>query len=291
MFRSAKSCTALYIFIMILSGSSFLFSKVLLSDMGPFNLLGIRFLIGFVVLFFVFFRKMIRMTKKDFLYGVIIGVVYFAVMALELNALEYSTPSMTSFLEHTAIVMVPIFESVITKSLPQLKVIICDIITLIGIGFLSLTGDDGFSLQIGEILCLITAVVYAVAIILTTRLSAKSEPISVGIIQIGVMGVIAMVISFFVEEPHLPQTGQQWLFLMILALLCTGVGFAMRPLSQSHMTCQMTGTLAAVNPLAATILSVIFLGEVLTISGIIGSILIIAGIILIYLLPDKKRKC
>lgn len=267
-----------------------MFSKVLLEDMGPFTLLGIRFIIGFAVLFFAFFDKMRKITKKNFIYGILIGIANFAVMAFELSALKLSTPSMTSFLEHTAIVMVPIFESVLTKSLPKAKVIICDIMALAGIGLLSFTGEDGFNLSAGEILCFITAVVYAVSIILTARLSAKSEPISVGIVQIGFMGAVAIIAAFIFETPTLPKNGLQWAYLLILALIVTGIGFAMKPLAVSKMTAQITGTLAAINPLAAAFFSAIFMAERLSFAEIAGAVLIIAGIVLIYLLPDSFRK-
>ncbi len=49
----------------IARGSSFLFSKHLLGSMEPLNLLGVRFLLAFLILFIIFSRKVIEDLRAN----------------------------------------------------------------------------------------------------------------------------------------------------------------------------------------------------------------------------------
>ena len=54
--RSAK---LLMISLVVARGMSFMFSKTLLFNMGPFSLLGIRFLLAFLLLFAFFYKRVL----------------------------------------------------------------------------------------------------------------------------------------------------------------------------------------------------------------------------------------
>ena len=57
--------------------TSFIFSKMILQDLDKFNLLGIRFLMAFVLLAVIFHKELRQMTKHAFYSGVIIGICFF----------------------------------------------------------------------------------------------------------------------------------------------------------------------------------------------------------------------
>lgn len=52
--NAVRAAQVLMISLVVARGVSFMFSKTLLVDMGPLTLLGIRFLLAFLVLFVVF---------------------------------------------------------------------------------------------------------------------------------------------------------------------------------------------------------------------------------------------
>ena len=55
----------LMVALSIARGSSFLFSKHLLGSIEPLNLLGVRFLLAFLILFVLFSRKIITDIKAN----------------------------------------------------------------------------------------------------------------------------------------------------------------------------------------------------------------------------------
>ena len=277
----------------IARGSSFLFSKHLLESFEPLNLLGTRFLLAFLILFVLFSRKVIADIRKDprvIHASLLLGGVYFLCMAAELIGLQYTTASTCSFLENSAIVIVPILEAILLLRFPKLVIIASTVITFIGIGLIVLRGSaDGTaagsshffgSLGLGEILCMVAALLYAAAIIITDRISKKYDPLTLGILYVGFMGLLGLASSFIVETPHLPQSGSEWIMLLALAVLCTAFGFTIQPVAQKPLSSESAGIICALNPLSTAVLGWILMGDALGVSGVIGAILILAGIIL-----------
>lgn len=89
-----NSALVLMTAIVIVRGSSFLFSKQLLDSMQPLNLLGIRFLLAFLILFLVFFKRVAANIRRDpgiLPASLLLGGTYFLVIAAELCGLKYTT--------------------------------------------------------------------------------------------------------------------------------------------------------------------------------------------------------
>jgi len=274
-------------------GASFLVSKYLLGDMAPFNLLGMRFLISFVFLFLLFSRKVIADVRKDpriLGASLLLGVVYFLCMAAELTGLKYTTTATCSFLENSAIVIVPVAEAVLRRRMPAPVILVSAAATFLGIGLIVFNNaGTGASLSGGSLagtfLCILAALTYAAAILITDRVADACDPLTFGVLYVGVMGVLGTAVSFAVETPHLPQNGTQWALLLILAVVCTAFGFAMQPVAQKPLTPESAGIIGALNPLTTAVMGWLLMGDVLGPAGAAGAVLILTGI----LLPNTKR--
>ena len=284
---SPQSAAILMIALTVARGSSFLLSKQLLGTIEPLNLLGIRFLLAFFILFFAFFRRTCQTIATDravLRSAFLLGTINFLVMTAELYGLKYTDTSTCSFLEHTAIVLVPLAECVLLRRFPAPVILFSAALTLTGIGFLAFHGS-GITAGpgIGEMLCILVAILYTAAIIMTDRLSKKHDSFVLGILYVGVMGMMGILVSFFAESPHLPQTGTEYLLILALALVCTCFGFTMQPVAQKHLTSETSGMICAVNPLTAAILGWLILNEQPGIPGVLGGLMILTGILLPHL--------
>ena len=78
----------------------------------------------------------------------------------------------------------------------------------------------------------------------------------------------------------MPQTGREWAMVLALALVCSCFGFTFQPVAQRYVSAERAGQFCALNPLSATILGTIFLHERLGLWGLIGAVLILAGILI-----------
>lgn len=261
--------------------TSFIFSKMILQDISPFNLLAIRFLIAFCLLVILFHKETPKITKSVLISGVVIGFLFFVTMAFEMTALRQADSSLVSLLENCAIIFVPAFEIVLLRKIPNRVTVINTAIAMLGVVLLAMQQGE---LKGGFTFGLLAAMSYALAIIATDRLPQESDStLSIGIIQVGIMGLMSLLSALLFEHPRLPQNGTQWFMLAILIVVCTGFGFTLQPVAQSHITAERAGIFCAVSPAIAALLGMSVLHERLGGLGWAGLILILTSIALPYL--------
>ena len=261
-----------------LRGSSLLFSKIAMQSMGPFLLMCCRNLIAFVLIAFLFRKQLANVTRKELFHAALLGLALFLSMAFELKGLQTTSSTVTAFLEGTVVVMVPIITCVLSRKLPDKMTIICSVIALAGVGFLTLKGDRvGFS--VGELLVLGGAFWYSTSVLVTDHAAKNDDPMHVAIYQLLFIALFGFIGALFFEEIRMPASSTEWGAIIALAVICSGVGFTIQPLGQKYTTPERAGLLTVTNPLAAAILGIIFLNEKMTPSIIIGAILIIISII------------
>lgn len=266
--------------VMAAKGTSFIFSKMLLEEMGTFTVLAVRFLLAFALLGVIFARQLRRASIRTWLIGVVIGVLYFVVMALELTALTLADSGAVALVEHTSIVMVPIGAALVGHYLPRRIALLSALVALVGVGLL--TAPSG-GISPGYAVALVSALAYTITIIATARLvHTPSAGLAVGIIQLGVLGILALTASFIFERPQLPSTGGQWAMMAMLVLVCTAFGFTGQVVAQSRVSAELTGLLAALNPAVAAVLGAVVLGERFGWLGGAGLVLVLVGITLPY---------
>jgi drug/metabolite transporter (DMT)-like permease len=202
--------------------------------------------------------------------------------------LKSTNTSTTALLENTAIVFVPLFEGVLRRRFPKTPTMLSALLALSGVALITLKGGN-FKLTTGEIACLVAAIFYASAIILTDRLSRKNDTLVLGIFQIGFLGLFASIAAFLIEQPHLPNSNVEWGSILILAFVCTSFGFTLQPFAQSHTTSERASVFCALNPVFTSILGVIFLHENLGFLGTLGALLVLSSIFLPHLLQFKFK--
>ena len=235
-------------------------------------------MIAFAVLVVIGFKTLKKTDKNDLFYGFLVGASFFVVMFLELTGLKYTTSVSIAFEENTAIIIVPIILAIMTKKFPDKKTILMFFMCGIGIVLLNFK-PEGFEFNFGDLLGMMTALTYAGTIILTSKVADKADPIRVGIYQVGTMGILSLIAAFIFETPALPATGIEWTYMLYLAIICSVFGFTLQPYAQSGTTAERASVLCALNPITVAVLGAVFLGETLTVKGIIGAVLIIASIV------------
>ena len=286
--RSRSRAELLLAGVITARATSYLFSKLIMQSMSMFNMLGIRFLLAFTLLLILFFKRIRIINRKTFAAGAVMGCLYFLVMTAELNGLKRTSSGNVSFLENTAIVIVPLLQAVLLRRFPRWKAVICALLCLIGVGFLTI--GSGMAFGAGEMFCMLAAFLYACAILTTDRLThGNIDALAAGIVQVGMIGALSLTASLLFEAPRLPSGMLEWTGIVMLAVVCSGFGFTLQPVAQSGTTAERAGMFCALNPMVATILGIVFLHEAFTVQSAVGGGLILAGI-LISELPEPKPK-
>ena len=228
-----------------------------------------------------------HVSGRDLRAGVIIGTLFFLTMSFELKALTEADSSLVSLLENCSIIFVPLFGMAFTRKLPDRLTVLSAVTAMLGVVCLALAQG---SLRGGFGYGLLSGVCYALSILATSRLTEHSgDTLCIGIVQVGTIGVLALLATLlFVPEPHLPGTGREWLMLLGQVVVCTGFGFTLQPVAQSHVSAARAGLFCAVSPAIAALLGVLVLHERFTPLSLAGLALILGSIMLPYLVQIKQ---
>ncbi len=274
--------------VILARSTSYLFTKIGLRTLGTFNLMGVRFLLGFLLLALLFHKRLLHLKKATVLRGMALGFSFFMVMSAELTGLKTTPTSTVSFLENIAVVFVPRFEAVLRRRLPGRRTALGVATALAGVALLTLR--ESLSIDVGEWFCIAAAMLYAGSIILTDRLSRQDDPLTLGILEVGFIGVFALVASFLTEKPRLPAGGVEWGVILMLAVVCTGFGFTLQPVAQRYTGVERAGLFCALNPASAALLGTLFLHERLGWRGFTGCGLVLASVVLSHFGEPVKRE-
>ena len=283
---TAKQADLLLLLVIASRSTSYLFSKIGLAGMTPWNLLGVRFTLTFLILCLLFHGRLRHLTRQTVRASVILGGLLFACMGCEMVSLETIDSSMAAMLENTAVVWVILLQAVINKHRPPIRTVIVTVIIVTGIFFLTMKGNvPGFST--GELICLCGSFCYAGWIILTSRFTGESDPILLGILQMGILGIGGLTVSAGTGTIALPPDMTAWAAVLALIFICSVFGFTFQPLAQKYTGAEKAGLFTAVNPLIAAALGWIFLSEILSPLQILGGILVIVSILAVQIRPSK----
>ena len=274
---SEKRAELLLACVIIARSTSFVFNKLGLGTMTAFNLLAVRFLLAFALLALVFCRKLRHVGRRTLLRGALLGGLFFLIMSGEMFSLRTVDSGTVSLLE-----------SAISRRLPRPATLLSAAVALVGVALLTSAGGT-FRIDVGECIALCTALVYACAIITTDRLSHRDDALVLGILQVGFLGFYALIGALLFESPRLPQTGSEWGIVLMLAIVCTGFGYTLQPVAQSHTSAQRVSLFCALSPMFAAIFGALLLKEKITVWSGLGMLLILGSILLPHFLKGDKR--
>lgn len=268
-------------------GTSYLFMKLGLGVLPPFTVLALRFCIAFFIVAAIFFKHL-NHTWHTIGNGALLGILTYGMCALLILGLKTTTASNAGFLTSTAVVMVPIFHAFLVRKLPDFSVVIGTVLTTVGISCLTL--QQSLVFHSGDILCFIGAIIYAIYIILTDKLSKQDDGLLLGVWQIGFAGLYSAVSALIFETPSLPSSTVGWVAVLGLAVLGSAFAFIAQPVAQKYTTPEHTGVLFSLEPVFAAIFAFIFLHETMSGCGYLGVLLVMAGVLTVSLRAKKRKE-
>lgn len=258
-------------------GSSYLLMKIGLDGIGPYNLIALRFGIAFFAMSLIFLPRYRQLSAATLAKGVFTGIILFLIFYGMVNGVNHTTASTAGFLTSTTVVMVPVLECLLKRTLPSKTIVISILLSVAGL-FL-LTAKDGIVFDTGAAYCLTGAFFYAVYIIVFARLAKGNDTLLISIIQLGVASLTGAAFMFLSETPSLPATPTQWGAILGLGLICSAYGFVVQPIAQRYTTPEKIGLIFSLEPVFSALLSWLFLHEILGFKGYTGAILIFAAVI------------
>lgn len=276
--KNNRALEILLILVTITRSSSGLFSKLAMRSLPTFNLLAVRFGIAGLLLIILFHKRLMTMPAKTLLHGCLAGLSFTIGMVFELEGLKRADTATIAFLESCGVAVIPAIEVIRTRKLPSRKTCLCAGLALIGLFFL--TGAK-FGFTTGELYGLGACITMSLVVVIFAVYSKEEDSLLLGITEVCSMGVFSFLLSLFFEGmPALPASSSEWFSVLMLALVCTGFSYTLQPVAQSGCSAEHCSLILSLMPVFTMVLGILFLNETTSVHKLIGSIIILAAVIL-----------
>ncbi|HME00981.1 MAG TPA: DMT family transporter [Terriglobia bacterium] len=276
----SKRTTAelLLVLITLIWGATFVVVKGALSDASPLPFIALRFTLAGTLLLVLLARGHIE--RKAWVPGLTLGLSLWLGYAGQTSGLVYTTPSKSAFITGFSVILVPLL-MVFWGFRLRAASLAGGAFGLAGLYLLvTPSGPSGIiRVNRGDLLVLLGSVAFAFHIVLVGVYTRRVSFLHLVPVQILTVGVLAAVAWLFSPGQVLHATGRLIVALLVTAVLATAFAFSVQNWAQQFTPPAHTALIFALEPVFAAITSRVVLGEHLGKRVLIGSGLILAGMV------------
>lgn len=285
-------------------GSAFVAQTVGMESIGPFTFTGIRISLGALALLPVCLikdrfeakknplqEKRPFFTKRELLYGSMMGLAFFVASNFQQYALLYTTAGKSAFITALYIVFVPLTGVFMKKKVPTF-VWAGVAIAFVGLYFLSVSPEES-GLNLGDILAFVGSLFFTVQIILIEKSGEETDGVKLSLLQFIVCGALSSILMFVFETPKMDEIFAATIPLLYAGLLSGGVAYTLQIISQRNLDTTVASLLMSMESVFAVLTAWLLIQEAMTPREIFGCVVMFAAIILAQLadgLSMKKNK-
>ena len=99
-----------------------------------------------------------------------------------------------------------------------------------------------------------------------------------------------LVLELLIENPAMPHSPGVWAAVIFLSLFCTGLPFVVQPIAQQYTDSSHVGLIYALQPVFAGITAFVMAGEVLTLRGYLGEVMMVSSLFIMEIDFDRRKK-
>lgn len=287
-------------------GVAFVAQSVGMDYVGPFTFNTVRSMLGGIVLIpCIVLLKRINVGSKDtagaaehasgdpagqrkvlLTGGVACGVLLCIASNLQQFGIMYTSVGKSGFITAMYIVLVPVL-GIFLKKKAGIK-IWCSVAIAVGGLYLLCMTDSGFSIQKGDLLLLLGAVIFSFHILTIDYFSPKVDGVKMSCIQFFTCGILSMVCMFLFEQPQIGAILQAWMPIVYAGVLSCGVAYTLQIVGQKGMNPTVASLILSMESVISVIAGWLILHQKLSGRELLGCVLMFAAIILVQL-PERDR--
>lgn len=296
MFKELKSEFMLLI-VAIIWATGFIATKIAIdTGMSVYDILLIRFILSSFLLNAILKVRQIEIKKGMIKSGLILAFFLSMGYLTQTLGIKYTTPARNALLTGTNIIFIPYISFFLFRVKIERHVIIASIIAFIGSAFLS--GDiyqlGNFKINIGDMLSIMCAFLFACHIIFTGHYVLKEDPLALSFLQFVFSSIFLFIIKM-IFDPKVVLKANGVFASIYMAIFCTFICYTLQFIAQKNVKASKAGIILSLEVVFAVIISLIIGYDKFTISMLIGFGLIFFAIILLetklsFLLNKREKK-
>lgn len=275
------------LFTILVWGTTFISTKILLVDFQPIEILFFRFVMGYFVLMAAYPHRLGKLNRKQeitFIAAGFCGVCLYYL--LENIALTYTIASNVGVIISVAPFITAILAHLFMKSEEKLQVnfLIGFVVAMAGIILISFNGSQLKLNPIGDVLAFAAAFVWACYSILTKKIGSFGLPVILTTRRTFFYGILFMIPTLFLFDFQIDVSRfidtKNLLNILYLGIGASALCFVTWNYAVKVLGAVKTSIYIYMVPVITVITSVLVLKETVTVLSIAGTILTVIGLFL-----------
>jgi drug/metabolite transporter (DMT)-like permease len=268
-------------------GFAFTAQRAGMEYIGPYTFNAVRFGLGALVMVpFIltrnrkhFFTEQEGTDKmKAFLVSLIVGLVLFGGASFQQLGIQTTTAGKAGFITGLYVVFVPVAGFFLGQ---KVRLMYWIGMALSAIGLYLLTIRSGFTMETGDFLVFICAVIFTAHVLLIGWLSPRMDSFLVAFIQFFICFLLSLIFAVSSETLSLHKILQAWLPLVYGGVFSVGIAFTLQVIAQKSAHPAYVSIILSLEAVFAAIGGWILLNERLSGKALIGCGLMLCGMIVI----------
>jgi drug/metabolite transporter (DMT)-like permease len=275
----AREVDIVLLAVAIVWGASYLAAKVLTTHAPVVVVLSLRFILTALGMFAIWIIKRDSFTRGEIKLGILLGTTQSAILYLETLGVSKTTATNAGLIISLTIVMTPILESIAAKNWLPRAYFVASVVGVVGV--LLLVSGNGFgSPGLGDLLMLAAAFVRSIHVTAMGHLTRGHSYSSVNLTLLqNVTGAVVFTSLNLDGVGKAISTFQapQWWGLLFLSMACSVFAFLGQMWAIRRTSASRASLLLGTEPIWAVAVGVSLGGEILSIIGGIGAVLIVGA--------------
>lgn len=277
-------------------GTAFVAQRVGMDDIGPFLFTGLRFLLGALVLLplLLLQKRSIGPARtpgfahRPLLFGgVLMGLALTVGINLQQVGLLFTSVTNSGFITGLYVIVVPLLGLFIGQR-AGLGTWLGALLAVCGMFMLSV--GENFQVASGDWLQLAGAFVWGVHVLLVSFFASRYDPLRLSILQFLVCAVVSLLLALALEPIVWASIVAAAPAILYGGCFAVAVGYTLQVVAQKDAIASHAAIILSLEAVFAAIAGWLFLDESLTVKSYIGAAIMLAGMLLAQLWPQRKAQ-
>ncbi|URX60701.1 DMT family transporter [Luteibacter anthropi] len=268
-------------------GSTFVMIKDVVGRMLPIDFLAVRFTIAAVLMLLCFALPLRRLGRTQTWRGLALGVLYGVAQWLQTEGLALTSPSVSGFVTGMYVVITPILALLLFRQRMPATTWVAVLLATLGLGVLAL---NGFSVDLGVLLTLGSAALYALHIVGLGHWSKPGDAFGMSAIQMVGIAAVCLLATLPHHGPALPPDRSAWMAVLYMALVAGALAMLVQTWAQAHMPATRAAIVMTTEPVFAAGFAVALGVDQLTMRMLGGGGLVLVAMYMVELAPRFRRR-
>lgn len=260
-------------------GASYLAAKVLTTHASVVVVLALRFILTALGMLAIWAMKRDSFSHSEIKLGLFLGTTQSAILYLETAGVSKTTATNAGLIISLTIVMTPILESIAAKNWLPRTYFVASVVGVVGV-LLLVSGNGLGRPGLGDLLMLAAAFVRSIHVTAMGHLTRGHSYSSVNLTLLqNVTGAVVFTLLSLdgVGKAICTFQAPQWWGLLFLSMACSVFAFLGQMWAIRRTSASRASLLLGTEPIWAVAVGVILGGEILSVIGGIGAVLIVGA--------------